>query len=146
MERSKLSPEQRNQLCLLKGLGLTDQAVCYGAGIEERILDYWLETGLTELEAGKKNRYVTFLKKYRKAESDFKALLVGKVQEADKNWTAASWLLERCYPEEFGKRTPKELVKPTKEPPPTEELAFGLDRLSEEDLSLLEYISKKMQT
>jgi len=79
---------------LLSGfrMGLNDKDSCTIAGITQATLCNW-----------KKNRQLLELIEIAKTEN--KAGLIQLIlKAAKKNWTAAAWLLERKYPEEFGKR------------------------------------------
>ncbi len=88
-------------ICETVGNGGTDRAAALRAGIDPRTLRRWKQQGGDGEEP-----YAAFLAAYEKAEGDFALrhlLLIGKAG-TDGTWQASAWLLERRYPEEYGRK------------------------------------------
>ena len=64
-----------------------------------------MEKAKEDMEEGLNTKYVQFFHKVKKASADFRAYHMLKIREAGDSgtWQASAWLLERCYPEEFGR-------------------------------------------
>ncbi|MEM2508966.1 MAG: transposase [Candidatus Thermoplasmatota archaeon] len=98
--KSKLTAEVEEALLKMIEQGLTVKRACNALGISEKTFYSWIERGKTG-----KGKYAEFLDKVKKAEAKFIADAVEKIKEAgQKNWQALAWLLERKFPEEFGKK------------------------------------------
>jgi len=51
-----------------------------------------------------------FARRLRRAESDFELIQLSNIQQAGKkSWNASAWLLERVFPERYGKRQPNSI-------------------------------------
>lgn len=148
MAKSKLTPELVEILCYLKSKGLSDQAVCGGGEISLRLLQTWIAHGEKALTDGRENRYSEFLSRYQKAETECKLSLLETVQQEAKSgsWAASAWLLERCYPHEYGRKALELTGKhggaiQTETQVSTE---VSLASLSNEELQVLEGMAKKV--
>lgn len=110
--RSKLTEAMIEELCALKGTGLTNRAVCDGVGISERVLYDWISQGEDDEAAGRDTMHVHFLQSYKKAMTAHKLKRIKQIQAAatEGNWQAAAWELERCYPDEYGKRVKADIT------------------------------------
>lgn len=74
---------------------------CLACGISESVFYYWQERAVKE----KQRKYVQFLEAIEKAKSESKIRSLVRIDKAAlEDWRADAWLLERRYPEEFGKR------------------------------------------
>lgn len=83
----------------MKSHGLSNVDICRGLGVSETAWYNWLRDPDTKVK-------VALVQGLKKAESQYKETLLQRVwAAADKlqHWTAAAWLLERKYPDEFGK-------------------------------------------
>lgn len=96
--RAKLTEELIEQMAALKGDGLSNKDICRAVGIHEATLYRWLSK-----PSGRLHRALG--ESLKKAEADYKRTLLTTIREAatKKNgqWTAAAWLLERKYPDEY---------------------------------------------
>lgn len=112
MARLKLTDELINELCKYKRSGLTNKSVCDAAGISERSFYDYMKRAEADLEAGKKTIFSRFIQSYKKAETVHKMKRLAQIQAAAEggNWQAAAWELERCYPDEYGKRVAAEVT------------------------------------
>jgi hypothetical protein len=71
------------------------------AGIHEATFYNWIKWG----EAQARGRYFEFFEAVKKAEAEGQAALVATINVASKDsWQAAAWILERKYPEEWGRK------------------------------------------
>lgn len=76
------------------------------AGIGETTFHEWKSKGEKDIEAGKESVYAEFAVAIKRANEKCKAWNVQQIMNAagdKKHWTAAAWLLERKWPEEFAK-------------------------------------------
>lgn len=98
---TKLTPEVQKTVCDTVSGGGTDRVACLRAGISVSGLGEWKRRG-----AAGEEPYAAFLAAYKRAEGDFglrNLALIGKAAQ-DGTWQAAAWLLERRYPEEYGRK------------------------------------------
>lgn len=71
------------------------------AGVSVSTFYLWLDKG----KKGKRGPYIEFMQAVEKAEAEGQAALVATVNVASKDsWQAAAWILERKYPEEWGRK------------------------------------------
>ena len=100
--RAKLTEELIQQMASLKGDGLSNKDICRAVGMHEATLYRWLSK-----PSGRLHRALG--ESLKKAEADYKRTLLTTIREAatKKNgqWTAAAWLLERKYPDEYAQAT-----------------------------------------
>ena len=97
---SKLTEEVVDRAVSLKGEGLSDADIIAALGIHTSTFYRWQAEDDTDLKHALKEGL-------KKAEADYKATLLNTIRSAalakNSNWTAAAWLLERKYPDEFGR-------------------------------------------
>ena len=97
---SKLTEEVVDRAISLKGEGLSDADIIAALGIHTSTFYRWQAEDDTDLKHALKEGL-------KKAEADYKATLLNTIRSAalakNSNWTAAAWLLERKYPDEFGR-------------------------------------------
>ena len=95
--KPKLTDEMVRQMAELKADGLSNKDICRAVGIHESTLYRWL--------AGKGKLHRALSESLKKAEAEYKRTLLATIREAamkrNGQWTAAAWLLERKYPEEY---------------------------------------------
>ncbi|MDN0055558.1 transposase [Collinsella ihumii] len=100
MARPKLTEELIDRMVELKGDGLSNRDICCAVGIHEATLYRWVGEPRTKLQRA-------LCERLKKAEAAYKRTLLDTIRSAalsrSQYWTAAAWLLERKYPEEFGK-------------------------------------------
>lgn len=99
MRRPKLTYKMVDQAVALKGRGLTNADICRALGVSETAWYNWLREPDTKVK-------VALVEGLKKSESDYKAALLKRIADASEkpqHWTAAAWLLERKYPEEYGR-------------------------------------------
>lgn len=102
------------------------------AGLQHWTVVGWLKKGEAEIEAGDTSgAYAQFTQKVRIAEAERQSMLIGCVAQAaqfrdwktgdPKHWSAATWLLERHDPKQFGPQIKLHVEQ---------ELGAALERLS----------------
>ena len=97
MRKPKLTYKMVEQAVEMKSHGLSNVDICAGLGITESTFYRWLREDDAKLKRALKEGL-------KKAEAEYKETLLQKVEAAaDKpqHWTAAAWLLERKYPDEY---------------------------------------------
>ena len=98
---TKLNKDMCERICegLRQGNYIT--TVCRANGISQRSFYAWKKKGEQGLEP-----YKTFLERVEEAEAEGEMLHVGIIHDTalTGNWLSSAWLLERKYPERFGKR------------------------------------------
>ena len=107
MAKTKLTYQLIETMAKLKGDGLSNKDICAAVGIHEATFYRWLNEPKTKLHR-------ELCEQLKKAESAYKETLLNTIRDAalakNSYWTAAAWLLERKYPEEYGqnRRAPEE--------------------------------------
>ena len=98
---STMDPLTVEAICDGIRLGLPNKDAAIRAGISKGTFYEWAAKGA---EPGTPPQYSEFLDSLDRARSDLKANLLERVQDAsDKGqWQAATWILARKFPEEFG--------------------------------------------
>src|SRR5262245_59942741 len=102
--KSKLTPALRKRICTLLAQGHTIKTVCEAVGIAERTYFDWCE------------KHLHFSQATTCAIGKSKIVLVNRLLRSD-DWRAAAFLLERRWPNEFGRCDIRMLPK---EPEPEE--------------------------
>lgn len=97
---SKLTEEITQAICESVAKGLHKSHIAASVGIEADTLRNWLDRGAAKAEGDE--AYSAFSVRFKKAQSDFCQARFGTILEAsEKTWTAAAWVLERLYPDEY---------------------------------------------
>lgn len=88
--------------------GLTRTLCAKSAGIARETFYLWVNSGKKDISEGKNTKRAQLVLGIRKAEADKAEKLLNIIEQAAmsdvKHWTAAAWLLERRYKEEYSKR------------------------------------------
>ena len=105
---TSLTPETSARICdAYEKTGLKTEAARAG-GVDDSTLFAWLEKASRGEEP-----YQDFSKALARAENAFKARMLNVVLEASvADWRAAGWILERKFPEEFGRPSKRGDEKP----------------------------------
>ncbi len=121
MRRTKLTYDLIDKAAALKADGLSNVDIVAALGINQSTFYRWLQRPDTKLKRELKERL-------KKAEGDYKHELLTTIREAARtqtnSWTAAAWLLERKYPDEFGR--PERRGEKRDETTPTIVLGVGV--------------------
>lgn len=120
------------ELCKAKKSGLTNKACCDFVGIDESTLYDYLNKGDKDIRAGEETIYSEFSKQYKKAISEMKLYHINLLRKASEvgSWQASAWLLERCFPKEFGRNI---IVKDETSNGVLDKLASALEGLCEDE-------------
>ena len=99
---SKLTAETKAQLLEGVRAGLSYKLACADAGIHYNTLRNWVKRG----EGAKNGEFLEFLEDLKRAEGGGAKRLVGLIQRSanEGHWKAAAWILERRYPETYGRK------------------------------------------
>ncbi len=100
--KTALTPAVRDAICEQLTAGSTLKNAANMAGIHETTLHDWRSRGRQAEADGKRDVYLEFLDRTTIALAAGKNRLIGCIAHAaEEQWTAAAWLLERKFPEEF---------------------------------------------
>jgi hypothetical protein len=106
MGKLKLTKELTDEICKYISQGVSKRSSAEAAGISEVSFYSYFNRGEKLLDAGKdeKNVFVYFYKQVKKAETFFKLSHLKNIKNAaEEDWRASAWMLERCFPEEYGR-------------------------------------------
>lgn len=115
--KTLLNPALCRMICNLLADANTIATVCAACGIDERSFYNWMERG----EKESRGEFFQFFQSATRARATAKIKLVKLITvSAVKDWRAAGFLLERSWPEEYGRRAPDEIeaLKKAQQPPP----------------------------
>lgn len=103
MAKPKITEELIDKAAGLKRNGLTNKDICAALGISEQTFYRWLNKPTCRLHR-------SLSESLKKAEAEYKAELLEAImatatREKNPQWTAAAWLLERRYPDEYAQTT-----------------------------------------
>ena len=99
MGKPKLTETMIAQAVEMKSHGLNDCDIAQAIGVCKQTFSKWINHPRTKLQR-------ELSEQHKKAESGYKEALLQRIwNAADKpqNWTAAAWLLERKFPDEYGR-------------------------------------------
>jgi hypothetical protein len=92
---TRLTPEVQEAVCEAIRHGATYQAAAEAAGIAYSTFNEW--------HKDIRPKYVKFSEAIRRANADAQLDLLAKIgNQADKDWRAAAWILERRFKSDFG--------------------------------------------
>lgn len=98
--RPKLTQEMVDEAVRLKADGLSNGDIICALGVHESTFYRWIGDPKNKLQRA-------LSEGLKKEEASFKRTLLTTIRSAalasHRNWTAAAWLLERKYPQEYGK-------------------------------------------
>lgn len=98
-----ITPEITKLICDGIAAGMTKKAAMEGI-ISEPTFYAYLNKGEEDVNKGKDSEYAKFFKQVKESERNFMEKNLRVIQEATAStWTAAAWLLERRFPDEYGR-------------------------------------------
>ena len=105
MAKQKITQELVDNAANLKRNGLSNADIIAALGISETTFYRWLQKPTCKLHRALKESL-------KRAEAEYKGELLETIKatatrEKNPQWTAAAWLLERRYPDEFAQTTRK---------------------------------------
>lgn len=103
---SKLTSELIEQICAFIENGNTNKDACYMVGISEATLYNWIAKASKLKKQTPDNAiYFELLESLKRAEARFRAYHISVINNASRrNWQASAWMLERRYPNEYGRK------------------------------------------
>ena len=101
VHRTKLTKELCDEICSYIEMGNYINRSCEAVGISTSTFNSWKRKGAKGIEP-----YATFLERVKKVEAKAEMVHTGIIHDVAQtgNWLASAWLLERKYPNRFGKR------------------------------------------
>lgn len=106
----KLVPEVEQRILDAVRAGAPLRDAAEHAGVDERTVHRWRERGEQPRAAPK---FRDFAQGLRRARAGAKVGAIAAVRRAMRDdWRAAAWYLERCFPEEWGRRCARERAGP----------------------------------
>lgn len=98
---TKLTPDMQKRICEAIKLGMSRERAAWFCGIDRVTLQRWLKAA----EGRASGKYVDFCNSLKKAEADAIAVNLKNLHTAAQNgaWQASAWMLERRYPQEYGR-------------------------------------------
>ena len=96
MRKPKLTYKMVEQAIEMKSHGMSNADICRGLGVSETAWYKWLKDPDSKVK-------VALVEGIKKAESQ--SIMATATREKNPQWTAAAWLLERKYPDEFAQTT-----------------------------------------
>lgn len=100
--KTKLTPELQEEICKYIEIGVPNKQAALACGISETTFYNWIKRG----ENTNSGKYFKFLESVKKAQAKNVLRNVAIIEKAaqEKNWQAAAWILERKYPEDWGRK------------------------------------------
>jgi len=130
---TKLTPAVEERIARAIRAGNYPEVAARHAGVHPSTYYRWLERGGLDGEAPEDDPYRHFRAEVERALADSEAAEVGLIAQAARGgtWQAGAWLLERRFPDRWGRRQRVEQVHELKEGEATE-LEAEIERLLEE--------------
>ena len=109
----KLEPKVTEPLLTAIRLGMFIEHACAYAGIDSSTFRLWRQDAADGIEP-----FASFWPDVTKAEADSIIRRMSRIEKAaeEGNWTADAWVLERKYPDKFGKRDRLEISADNNQP------------------------------
>ena len=91
----------------LRGEGIPLRMICGRYGISRTRMDRWMSQGEEDVDEGKDTPCARLYVGMAKAETAvaercMSGILKAGEAEGGRNWAALAWIMERCFPEEYG--------------------------------------------
>ena len=97
-----LHEEIIEQLVLAVPYYLIPTQCAYSIGISQQNLSNWLKQGSMDVKEGISSLPGRLFVAFKKAQAKEVAQIIGMLRMCPKNYQALTWLLERCFREDFG--------------------------------------------
>ena len=108
---TKLTPERHSRMVNAIKIGAYNYVAAAAAGIDEKTYANWMERGESDWEHGKRTVFAAFFRDIKDAEGQAEiAHLAHIVKAGSQHWQARAWILERKWPNRWGRRERIELT------------------------------------
>jgi hypothetical protein len=132
VEPLKLTPELADKLISLLKAGNYVAVAVRAAGISRALFYKWLDRGASD--APEDAAYAELRERVERAKAEGEARNVAQIASAAReNWQAAAWMLERMYPDRWGRGSVRLRDVPDEEAPQVERSADPDDPFAEVD-------------
>lgn len=84
---------------------LTIKMAAYEARVHPDTIHHWFNRGESDIKAGVSSIFSDFLNEYHSVRNNRSRHVLRKIDQADKNWQAHAFLLEKCFAEDYGKES-----------------------------------------
>lgn len=105
---TKLTPAIQRRIAKAIRLGLTYALAAEYGGISYFTFNNWMKAGEeVDTETDPDNPYLQFLQAVKKSEADLAVEIMTEIKAASKDpkhWQAGAWILERRWPEMYGRQ------------------------------------------
>lgn len=98
--RRSVTLDHMLKICDLIKVGMSYENACAKAGIRRSTFHNWLAKGE---QKNARAKYVKFVDEVYKANAEVEFQLLKQIQDA-KEWQAKAWILERRFPERWGRK------------------------------------------
>ena len=127
---AQLTEELADQLAAVIRAGSYIYVACAAVGISRQVYAKWMQRGLSDRPADALFRQLR--EKVERAQAEGEVRRVATVAAAaNKTWQAAAWLLERQYPERWGRLSQREQVGQAPAEPKPDDPFSEVDELAE---------------
>lgn len=137
MAKLKLTPKLKDTICEYIKEGNYINTACEAVGISKHAFFMWMKKG----EAESEGVYRDFFDSIKKAQADGEMFLLKTIRvKSMEQWTAAAWILERKYPEKWGRREYIKIVEddvPAESATKVQSLKDALNNMTDKDLENL---------
>lgn len=99
--------ETVTEMLRLRGEGLPLRMICARYGVSRARMEKWMSQGEEDLDEGKNTDFARLYVGMARAETAvaercMNGILDAGLMEGGRNWQALAWIMERCFPEEYG--------------------------------------------
>ena len=137
--KSKLTPEVQAEIVSSIQVGVYAKTAAAAAGINETTYYEWLQRGREARENGRASKYRDFLEEIETADAQAEKqhfnMIVRQAagsRTSPGDWKAAAWILERKYPEKYGRKVAQEVSGPGGAPVQHQHEVTGMASLIDE--------------
>jgi transposase len=138
--RDKLTPDIQEKVVQSIGFGATYEVAATYAGIRRETIWRWMKRG----ESERSGRYRTFADAVKTADGKSAVQALVAIRTAAKgSWQANAWLLERRYPDQYGRGKIEVKTDGKVEHHHTGSVGFDFSKYTDQELDALEQLLAK---
>lgn len=140
--RDKLTPEIQEKVVQAIALGATYEVAATYSGIRRETIWRWVKRG----EGERNGRYKAFADAVKAADGKSAVQALANIRAAAKgSWQANAWLLERRYPEQYGRGKLEVKTDGKVEHHHTGSIGFDYSKYTDQELADLERLLAKQE-